>query len=84
MTEDNHDAETPYPVSPTQQGAERDTEYGVPAPEIAVEPASAPVPAPVPAVEDEGPPLDWVGEIRGLFWMLFAVLAFHSFIAKPF
>ena len=84
MTEDNHDAETPYPVSPSQQGAERDTEYGVPAPEIAVEPASAPVPAPVPAVEDEGPPLDWVGEIRGLFWMLFAVLAFHSFIAKPF
>ena len=33
---------------------------------------------------DPGPPLDWIGEIKGLFWMLFAVLAFHSFIAKPF
>ncbi|MCY7280738.1 MAG: signal peptidase I, partial [Sphingomonas bacterium] len=23
-------------------------------------------------------------EIKGLFWVLLAVLAFHSFIAKPF
>ena len=23
-------------------------------------------------------------EIKGLFWLLLAVLAFHSFIAKPF
>ncbi len=28
--------------------------------------------------------IDWLGEIRGLFWMLLAVLAFHSFLAKPF
>jgi signal peptidase I len=28
--------------------------------------------------------IDWVGEIRGLTLMLLAVLAFHSFIAKPF
>lgn len=28
--------------------------------------------------------VDWIAEIRGLFWMLLAVLAFHSFIAKPF
>ena len=28
--------------------------------------------------------IDWLGEIRGLAWMLLAVLAFHSFIAKPF
>ncbi|MEQ1498262.1 MAG: signal peptidase I [Novosphingobium sp.] len=28
--------------------------------------------------------MDWIGEIKGLFWMLFAVLSFHSFIAKPF
>ena len=46
--------------------------------------AVEPAPAPVALAEDEGPSLDWVGEIRGLFWMLFAVLAFHSFIAKPF
>jgi len=28
--------------------------------------------------------IDWFGEIRGLAVMLLAVLAFHSFIAKPF
>ena len=28
--------------------------------------------------------VDWIGEIRGLVLMLLAVLAFHSFIAKPF
>ena len=27
---------------------------------------------------------DWWGEIKGLFWLALAVLAFHSFIAKPF
>ena len=28
--------------------------------------------------------VDWIAEIRGLALMLLAVLAFHSFIAKPF
>ncbi len=28
--------------------------------------------------------VDWLGEVRGLVLMLLAVLAFHSFIAKPF
>lgn len=28
--------------------------------------------------------IDWIGELRGLGLMLLAVLAFHSFIAKPF
>jgi signal peptidase I len=27
---------------------------------------------------------DWWGEAKGLFWLLLAVLGFHSFIAKPF
>jgi signal peptidase I len=27
---------------------------------------------------------DWWGEIKGVFWLVLAVLAFHSFIAKPF
>lgn len=30
------------------------------------------------------PGFDWWGEIKGLFWLLLAVLGFHSFIAKPF
>ena len=43
-------------------------------------PASDETAAPAPAKER----VDWFGEIRGLAWMLLAVLAFHSFIAKPF
>ena len=27
---------------------------------------------------------DWWGEIKAIFWLIIAVLAFHSFIAKPF
>lgn len=28
--------------------------------------------------------VDWWAEIKGVFWLLLAVLGFHSFIAKPF
>ena len=28
--------------------------------------------------------VDWWGEAKGLFWLVVAVLGFHSFIAKPF
>ncbi len=27
---------------------------------------------------------DWWGELKSIFWLLLAVLAFHSFVAKPF
>jgi signal peptidase I len=27
---------------------------------------------------------DWWSEVKGLFWLILAVLGFHSFIAKPF
>lgn len=29
-------------------------------------------------------PTDWWAEVRGIFWLVLAVLGFHSFIAKPF
>ena len=50
------------------------------------EPAEiANLPEPTAAVtEKPADKVDWLGEIRGLAWMLLAVLAFHSFIAKPF
>ena len=38
-------------------------------------------PADMPA-EKKG--TDWWGEAKGVFWLVLAVLAFHSFIAKPF
>ena len=34
--------------------------------------------------EKDDEPINWFAEIRGLALMLLAVLAFHSFIAKPF
>ena len=37
-----------------------------------------------PASQPEADRVDWLGEVRGLVTMLLAVLAFHSFIAKPF
>jgi signal peptidase I len=30
------------------------------------------------------PATDWWGEIKAIFWLIVAVLAFHSFVAKPF
>ncbi len=30
------------------------------------------------------PGVDWWSEVKGVFWLIMAVLAFHSFIAKPF
>lgn len=39
---------------------------------------------PATAPQDDSEPVNWLGELRGLALMLLAVLAFHSFIAKPF
>ncbi len=30
------------------------------------------------------PGTDWLGEARGILWLVLAVLGFHSFVAKPF
>lgn len=50
------------------------------APTDPAEAGAAAAPAPVP--EKKG--TDWWGEIKAIFWLILAVLAFHSFIAKPF
>jgi signal peptidase I len=42
-----------------------------------VEAADSPAPA-------EKKPTDWWAEIKAIFWLVLAVLAFHSFVAKPF
>lgn len=51
---------------------------------IASEPVDVAAANTAPAKESGKDKVDWLGELRGLFWMLLAVLAFHSFIAKPF
>ena len=35
-------------------------------------------------LQTEKPAVDWWSEIKGVFWLILAVLGFHSFIAKPF
>jgi len=42
--------------------------------------AAKPAPAAKPAKEGT----DWWAEAKGIFWLVLAVLAFHSFVAKPF
>jgi signal peptidase I len=49
----------------------------------ASEPAVAPEASDAPA-KPEKKGTDWWGEIKAIFWLVLAVLAFHSFIAKPF
>jgi len=42
---------------------------------------------PVPQTSQTGKPrhgTDWWAEAKGIFWLVLAVLGFHSFIAKPF
>ena len=53
--------------------------------EVAAAPAAIDTrePAP-PAAAPKKPGTDWWGEIKAIFWLILAVLAFHSFIAKPF
>lgn len=34
--------------------------------------------------EEVKPGTDWLAELRGIFWLILAVLGFHSFVAKPF
>ena len=71
------------PDQDTPGAAQGDTEYGVPALVEYAVPASAEngTPASAPTADKK---VDWLAEIRGLALMLLAVLAFHSFVAKPF
>ena len=55
------------------------TDAAAPAPEDSTEPAE-----PVAAVTPARKGTDWWAEIKAIFWLILAVLTFHSFIAKPF
>lgn len=62
--------------SDRRDAAESQSEWsGDPAPPAAAEPPPA-------APEKKG--TDWWAELKAIFWLILAVLAFHSFIAKPF
>ena len=67
-TEPNAEPGTPYSVSPDEDASGADPAAGNAATKDAATKGK----------------VDWLAEIRGLALMLLAVLAFHSFIAKPF
>jgi signal peptidase I len=46
---------------------------------LTAEPGTTP-----PANEARKPGTDWWAEAKGVFWLILAVLGFHSFVAKPF
>jgi signal peptidase I len=46
--------------------------------------ATAPPPSAPPAPKPVKQGTDWWGEIKAIFWLILAVLTFHSLIAKPF
>jgi len=46
--------------------------------------ALAAEPGPVPAKGHARRGTDWWAEAKGVFWLILAVLGFHSFVAKPF
>jgi signal peptidase I len=48
---------------------------------LTTETTAAETPANAPA---EKPKTDWVAEIKSIFWLILAVLGFHSLVAKPF
>ena len=47
-------------------------------------PAAVSAVSPPPAKAEEKKPTDWWAELKAIFWLVVAVLAFHSFVAKPF
>ena len=65
---------------------------GDPAPEPAPAPGDAPVPEdlppPAPTAEAVAKPKkqrgNWIADLKAIFWLLLAVLVFHSCVAKPF
>jgi signal peptidase I len=52
-------------------------------PALAMDETSSPIEAKEPA-KPAKQGTDWWGETKAIFWLILAVLAFHSFIAKPF
>jgi len=67
--------ESDRPVAPADDRRPAD-----PAPVTAVAAQPADAASGAPAAQGT----DWWGEFKAIFWLILAVLAFHSFIAKPF
>ena len=62
------------------RGRAADPASEIVAPPVAID--GAPVDGEAPAAAKKG--TDWWAELKAIFWLVLAVLAFHSLIAKPF
>ncbi len=62
----------------------KDSSMAPEASNVAAEPAGDPNVARIKPAPEANKPVNWFEEIRGLFLLLLAVLAFHSLVAKPF
>jgi len=62
----------------------KDSSMAPEASNVAAEPAGDPNVARIKPAPEADKPVNWFEEIRGLFLLLLAVLAFHSLVAKPF
>jgi len=58
-----------------------DADIDLPADAVSPTPPLAPPPA---SSKTAKPATDWWAELRGIFWLILAVLGFHSLVAKPF
>ena len=81
------------PVADSEAAAAPVTPDGATPPGPAADPAVVDTPAASSADEAVTPaapakpvkkPTNWLGEVKAILWLILAVLAFHSFIAKPF
>jgi signal peptidase I len=69
-------------LSESDASAAAASEGGVEPGEIVAAPVALDTPAPAAKKAKEG--TDWWGEAKAIFWLILAVLAFHSLVAKPF
>jgi signal peptidase I len=72
------------PVAPTLDAAPPEGAAAADAPVEGPATAAAPTGAQPEATRAAAKGTDWWGEFKAIFWLILAVLAFHSFIAKPF
>jgi signal peptidase I len=75
---------TDSPDNPPPRPDLKDTSMAPEASNVAAEPAGDSNSARVKPAPEADKPVNWFEEIRGLFLLLLAVLAFHSLVAKPF
>jgi signal peptidase I len=82
-TEAGSDAARPAPAVPAEPVATDPVAAAPESPDAPAPPADAPPPPPVGKGKTKRVS-SWFDDLKAIFWLLLAVLAFHSCVAKPF